>query len=523
MAPACLADCQFTAAGLEHRVKADPSIRWPAENSPLRLQRELGNKFDKNAVKVLSSQTGVHLAYVPGGAVATLAPLLFGPDGTPNEDLRLEAFAAPGTAVRLRVFAAANAEVPTATVRALADFEKRNSFQAAQATRMIAERTAHGQACLADCQFPVAGTRRAERHWPANNTPLQLTRDVSNQIDSSAIMVLEAETFALLGFVPSSASALLAPLLFTASGEQNGALWTYACAASGTTVRLRVFAADDAGVPPEVGALAALAARFPPPGGSASKLRLSPCRSGWVTLTLPADHLEELLAVNTPSSFAGEKEKEKYPLEEEKKVVWLCARRRDEVIPPRSGKWLLYVSPSQQDATWADIVRALAAGLLGPSAKTAPPEGTSSTVFCVYTCDWNDRADVLRVGLALREATGQRGLLSYKTDVHTLAGAYSRNGNSVCCYRLAPGATELSVDEDVVAQARALNDDEPPRLRDWGAGAAGPSRAAHAQPAKRLRTADAVPVEFIDLCDSDDEGAGAGTQGPRCLMRTPST
>ena len=378
MAPACLADCQFTAAGLEHRVKADPSIRWPAENSPLRLQRELGNRYDKNAVKVVSAQ-GLHLAYVPGGAVAALAPLLFGPDGTPNEDLRFEAFAAPGNAVRLRDFAAANAEVPTATERALADFEKRNSFQAAQATRIIAERTARGQACLADCQFPVAGhTRRAEHHWPANNTPLQLARDTSNQIDSNAIMVLEAETFAHLGFVPSSASALLAPLLFTASGEPNGALWTYACAASGTAVRLRVFAADDAGVPPEVGALAAFAARHPPPGGSASKLRLTPCRSGWVTLTLPADHLEEMLAVNTPSSFAGEKEKEK------KVVWWLCARRRDEVLPPRSGKWLLYVSPSRQDATWADIVRALAAGRLGPSAKTAPPSGTSHNVLRLH-------------------------------------------------------------------------------------------------------------------------------------------
>ena len=128
-------------------------------------------------------------------------------------------------------------------------------------------------------------------------------------------------------------------------------------------------------------------------------------------------------------------------------------------------------------------------------------------MFCVYTCRWNDKEDVLRVGLALREATGRSGLLTYKTDVHTLAGAYSGHGNSVCCYRLAAGAQELSVDEDVVAQARALNDDEPPEA--WGAGGAGPSRAAHAQPAKRPRNADAVPPEFIDLCDSDDDGAGA--------------
>jgi hypothetical protein len=505
MAQACLADCQFYVAGWEYRVEEDPLIRWPADDSPLHLHRELGNKHDKNAVMVMSP-TGAHLGYVPSGAAATLAPLLFTPSGQSSEDLLCQASAVSGNAVHLRVYAEAGADVPTSTVRALADFAKRFLF--VWAARMIADRTARGQACLADCQFSIACTcrgERRERHWPADNTSsrrqLQLARDLSNnQIDSNAIMVLEAESCALLGFVPSGVSALLAPLLFlAASGKPNTqALWTYACAASGTAVRLRVFAAaDGAGVPPEVGALAAFAALYPPPASSEDAfrpLRLRRCPSGWVTLNLPADHLEELLAVNTPSSCwcAG--------------VSWLCARLWEKVLPPESGKWLLYVSPSQQDATWADIVRAVAAGLLGPSAKTAPPNGTSGTVlFCVYTCDWNARDDVLRVGLALQEATrlstAGAGNLSYqKTDTHTLAGAqYSASGSSVCCYRLDAGAEQLSVDENVVRQA--LHGDGPP----MGPGAAGPSQAAQAQPAKRPRTTDAVPgpADVVYLCDSD--------------------
>jgi hypothetical protein len=126
-------------------------------------------------------------------------------------------------------------------------------------------------------------------------------------------------------------------------------------------------------------------------------------------------------------------------------------------------------------------------------------------LFCVYTCDWNDRADVLRVGLALQEATrlstaGAGNLLYQKTDAHTLAGAqYSASGSSVCCYRLDAGAEQLSVDEDVVRQA--LHGGEVP----MGPGAAGPSRAAQAQPAKRPRTTDAVsgPADVVDLCDLD--------------------
>ena len=356
--------------------------------------------------------------------------------------------------------------------------------RAAQAARFAAEK---GPVCLADCQFPCASHYHRVKddtslRWPAENAPLKLARDLQNTHDTNAISVLSD---AHIGYVPGRAAATLAPLLFRPGGEPSGALRLDASAVSGPAVRLRVFAADGADVPPgNVSALADFAKLHPPPApttAASNPRRIQPDSAGWVTLSLPAEHLDEVLAANAPSSFSRKAD-----------IAWVCARRRDDVVL-RSGKWLLFVNAAQ-DSTWVAIVRALQAGNLGPSAKTAPPDGSSrAAMFCVYTRDWEDRADVLRVGLALRAATGWTGAMSYKTDAHTHAGAYSGNGQSVCCYTLSPDAAELTVKENVLAVARALVGSEEPQGG-----------------AKRPRAADAAPVEVIDLCsDSDEEGAGA--------------
>lgn len=47
-------------------------------------------------------------------------------------------------------------------------------------------------------------------------------------------------------------------------------------------------------------------------------------------------------------------------------------------------------------------------------------------VICVYTDDYTNEADVLRVESALREL-GVTGRLSYKPDIYTECGIYYRN------------------------------------------------------------------------------------------------
>ena len=84
---------------------------------------------------------------------------------------------------------------------------------------------------------------------------------------------------------------------------------------------------------------------------------------------------------------------------------------------------MAFLPPAQQDEAWSRVVAALVAGKLGPAAKTPPPDppgggggaGPRTAVLIVYTNDWEDREDVLRVGLALRQIA-RVNQLSYKTD-----------------------------------------------------------------------------------------------------------
>ena len=66
----------------------------------------------------------------------------------------------------------------------------------------------------------------------------------------------------------------------------------------------------------------------------------------------------------------------------------------------RMGKWMLFPLPANVDRVWAAVAEATAAGKLGGSAKVAPDDGKgerAARVVCVYTDDFEDEGDVLRV------------------------------------------------------------------------------------------------------------------------------
>ena len=94
------------------------------------------------------------------------------------------------------------------------------------------------------------------------------------------------------------------------------------------------------------------------------------------------------------------------------------------------GKWMIFEAPEKVDAAWEKIRKATEEGRLGISAKvrTARPEKegsphdiTKSRVICVYTKDWRDEGDVMRVREELRKM-GFGHKLSYKSDADTMAG-----------------------------------------------------------------------------------------------------
>jgi hypothetical protein len=103
-----------------------------------------------------------------------------------------------------------------------------------------------------------------------------------------------------------------------------------------------------------------------------------------------------------------------------------------------AGKWLIFQEPDQVDASWKKVRDATVAGELGISTKvsTAKPNPDSRDnrkVIYVYTKDWADEPDVMRVREKLREL-GFVDRIGYKRNLETFAGEYAKKGKRVTYY-----------------------------------------------------------------------------------------
>lgn len=103
-----------------------------------------------------------------------------------------------------------------------------------------------------------------------------------------------------------------------------------------------------------------------------------------------------------------------------------------------AGKWLIFQEPEQVDASWVKVRDATVAGDLGISAKvsTAKPNPDSRDnrkVIYVYTRNWADEADVMRVRQKLRDL-GFSDRIGYKRNLETFAGEYAKKGKRVTYY-----------------------------------------------------------------------------------------
>ena len=102
------------------------------------------------------------------------------------------------------------------------------------------------------------------------------------------------------------------------------------------------------------------------------------------------------------------------------------------------GKWLIFAPPAEVDEAWRKVRDATVEGTLGISAKvsTAKPNPDSRderSVIYVYTRDWADEADVMRVRERLREL-GFTERIGYKRNIETYRGEYSEEGRKVTYY-----------------------------------------------------------------------------------------
>jgi len=102
------------------------------------------------------------------------------------------------------------------------------------------------------------------------------------------------------------------------------------------------------------------------------------------------------------------------------------------------GKWLIFTAAGDADDAWRKIRGETVKGTLGISAKvsTAKPNPDSRderSVIYVYTRDWADEADVMRVRERLREL-GFTERIGYKRNIETYKGEYSEEGRKVTYY-----------------------------------------------------------------------------------------
>ncbi|MCJ1229840.1 hypothetical protein MMC12_006510 [Toensbergia leucococca] len=103
-----------------------------------------------------------------------------------------------------------------------------------------------------------------------------------------------------------------------------------------------------------------------------------------------------------------------------------------------TGKWMLFPMPEDVNRWWKVVAEGTASGELGIAAKVATDDGRGereSRVICVYTADFEDRADVKRVlqrlvaaGLVRKKGPmGEDRGVFYKCDAFTHLGITGGN------------------------------------------------------------------------------------------------
>jgi hypothetical protein len=109
---------------------------------------------------------------------------------------------------------------------------------------------------------------------------------------------------------------------------------------------------------------------------------------------------------------------------------WIHAYGKKWDYTSRTGKWLVFCPKEYINDAWEQIKDATEQGLLGGHSKVSTLKGERGKeyVCCVFTRDWRDEGDVMRVREVLRDL-GFEKPLPYKTDEDTLKGKFANKGH----------------------------------------------------------------------------------------------
>ena len=103
-----------------------------------------------------------------------------------------------------------------------------------------------------------------------------------------------------------------------------------------------------------------------------------------------------------------------------------------------AGKWLIFLAPEDVDTAWQKVRDATVAGTLGIGAKVSTAKENEDSrddrkVIYVFTADWSDEQDVMRVRAELKNL-GFSDRIGYKRNLDTYAGEYREKGKRVTYY-----------------------------------------------------------------------------------------
>ncbi|HJJ32196.1 MAG TPA: DUF1917 domain-containing protein [Methanocorpusculum sp.] len=103
-----------------------------------------------------------------------------------------------------------------------------------------------------------------------------------------------------------------------------------------------------------------------------------------------------------------------------------------------AGKWLIFLPPTEADEAWIKIRDATVAGRLGIGAKVSTARENEDSrddrkVIYVFTANWEDESDVMRVREELKNL-GFTDRIGYKRNLDTYAGEYREKGKRVTYY-----------------------------------------------------------------------------------------
>lgn len=112
--------------------------------------------------------------------------------------------------------------------------------------------------------------------------------------------------------------------------------------------------------------------------------------------------------------------------------------RPDAMEDELAGKWLIFLPPDRIDDAWrlvrdATVAKKLSISVKVSTAKENPDSRDNMKVIYVYTPDWRDENEVMRVREMLREL-GFTDRIGYKRNIETFRGEYSQKGKRVTFY-----------------------------------------------------------------------------------------